>query len=56
MRAAEGQAAKKSFFERFARGSISRKYSLGYLLMLIIVVVIFAVSFFTGEALSAQYR
>ena len=48
--------AGKKLLEKLTSGSISRKYTMGYLIMLFIVILIFGVSFFTSELLSAQYR
>lgn len=57
MRAEQGARGRPlRLLQRFAQASISRKYTLGYLLMLVIVVVIFSVSFFTSWAMDSQYQ
>lgn len=37
------------------RGSITSKYSKGYFLMLLVLLLVFAVSLFSGQSLSRRY-
>lgn len=47
---------RKNWFPLFREGSITRKYATGYVLITVIAVLLFLVSFVSGRTLSRQYQ
>ena len=51
-----GDKRRKSWLSLFNGGSITRKYATGYVLITVIAVLLFLVSFFSGRTLSRHYQ
>ena len=51
-----GDKRRKSWLSLFNGGSITRKYATGYVLITVIAVLLFLVSFFSGRTLSRRYQ
>lgn len=51
-----GDKRRKDWLPLFSGGSITRKYATGYVLITVIAVLLFLVSFFSGRVLSRRYQ